>query len=185
MIQPNFPYVQGSSYSGSQHPSAPNSHSAPSGEPSDEAAFRMWLARRESARQQMRRLSRREHQVVNLVANGLANKSIALELEISVKTIEKHRANAGRKLGVNSTAELVRLSVLADQDFVAGRERQSFDRVASDRSSLERAMPERTSTERSASELSNMERTHSDRSMSDHPAVTLRPQTEYGSLSRG
>ena len=52
--------------------------------------------------------------VVQLVSIGLANKAIASELQISVKTIEKHRANATRKLGVGSTAELVRLAVLAD-----------------------------------------------------------------------
>jgi DNA-binding NarL/FixJ family response regulator len=51
-----------------------------------------------------------------LVASGLANKSIALELQISVKTIEKHRANAARKLGINSTAEMVRITVLADHE---------------------------------------------------------------------
>jgi DNA-binding NarL/FixJ family response regulator len=83
---------------------------------SDESSFRNWQSRRDGARQQIRRLSRRELQVVQLVANGLANKSIALELEISVKTIEKHRANAARKLGVGSTAEMVRLTVLADYE---------------------------------------------------------------------
>ena len=82
----------------------------------DEVAFRTWMSRRDTARQQIRRLSRRELQVVQLVSNGLANKSIAQELQISVKTIEKHRANAARKLGVNSTAEMVRISVLADQE---------------------------------------------------------------------
>ena len=79
-------------------------------------AFRAWLTRRDAARQQIRRLSRRELQVVQLVASGLANKSIALELQISVKTIEKHRANAARKLGINSTAEMVRITVLADHE---------------------------------------------------------------------
>lgn len=83
---------------------------------SEESAFRNWQARRDVARQQIRRLSRRELQVVQLVSNGLANKSIAQELEISVKTIEKHRANAARKLGVGSTAEMVRLTVLADYE---------------------------------------------------------------------
>ena len=81
---------------------------------SDTDAFQAWLIRRDAARQQIRRLSRRELQVVDLVAQGLANKSIAQELTISVKTIEKHRANAARKLSVNSTADLVRISVLAD-----------------------------------------------------------------------
>ncbi len=91
----------------------------------DETAFRTWMVRRDAARQQIRRLSRRELQVVQLVSNGLANKSIALELQISVKTIEKHRANAARKLGVNSTAEMVRLTVLADH------ETQERNRIAS------------------------------------------------------
>ncbi len=83
---------------------------------SDETAFRTWISRRDTARQQIRRLSRRELQVVQLVSNGLANKTIASELQISVKTIEKHRANAARKLGVNSTAEMVRIAVQADQE---------------------------------------------------------------------
>ena len=83
---------------------------------SEESSFRNWQVRRDVARQQIRRLSRRELQVVQLVSIGLANKSIAQELEISVKTIEKHRANAARKLGVGSTAEMVRLTVLADYE---------------------------------------------------------------------
>ncbi len=107
MIQPNFPVLQNSGYqTGSQFQT----------DPSEETAYRAWLLRRDSARQQIRRLSRREMQVVALVSQGMANKSIAQELEISVKTIEKHRANAARKLGVNSTAELVRISVLADNE---------------------------------------------------------------------
>jgi DNA-binding NarL/FixJ family response regulator len=94
-------------------PMSPGNFSSPI---SDEIAFRAWLTRRDAARQQIRRLSRRELQVVQLVASGLANKSIAVELQISVKTIEKHRANAARKLGINSTAEMVRITVLADHD---------------------------------------------------------------------
>ena len=106
MIQPlSGTYVDGFS----RNPAA-------SGADPDELAFRNWQMRREAARQQIRRLSRRELQVVQLVSSGLANKSIALELDISVKTIEKHRANASRKLGVGSTAEMVRLTVLADQE---------------------------------------------------------------------
>jgi len=83
-------------------------------QPSDLDAFRRWINRRNEARKQIRRLSPRELEVVMLVADGLANKSIAQKLEISVKTIEKHRANASRKLGVGSTAELVRLAVESD-----------------------------------------------------------------------
>lgn len=86
-----------------------------SDETADRDAYRNWKIRRNAARQQMRRLSPRELEVVALVSAGLANKSIAQHLQISVKTIEKHRANAARKMNVNSTAEMVRLAVEADQ----------------------------------------------------------------------
>ncbi|MCP4170567.1 MAG: helix-turn-helix transcriptional regulator [Fuerstiella sp.] len=83
-------------------------------DPSAEDSFQQWCERRDSARIKMTKLSRRETQVVSLVADGLPNKSIAHELDISVKTIEKHRANATRKLGVGSTAQMVRIAVVAD-----------------------------------------------------------------------
>ncbi len=82
--------------------------------------FRNWVRRRDEARARMQRLSPREVEVVARVAAGLPNKSIARELEISVKTVEKHRANAVRKLGVQSTPEMVRLAVLAEADRSAG-----------------------------------------------------------------
>lgn len=82
------------------------------------AQFQEWVGKREQARQKMSRLSRRENQVVCLVSEGLPNKSIARELDISVKTIEKHRANATRKLGVGSTPEMVRIAVTAESKVV-------------------------------------------------------------------
>jgi len=78
-------------------------------------AYMAWMQRRDEARSRMQRLSPRETEVVARVSAGLPNKSIACELEISVKTIEKHRANAVRKLGVQSTPEMVRIAVLADE----------------------------------------------------------------------
>ena len=78
---------------------------------SEESSFRNWLVRRDVARQQIRRLSRRELQVVQLVSNGLANKSIALELEISVKTIETYRAQIMEKLNLYSVAELTKYAI--------------------------------------------------------------------------
>ncbi len=104
----------------------------------DEDEFQKWLSRRDSARQQIRRLSRREVQVVNLVSHGFSNKGIAEELQISVKTIEKHRANAARKLGANSTAELVRISVLADTECMVQTlpEREEFSAAATSLSSV-------------------------------------------------
>jgi DNA-binding NarL/FixJ family response regulator len=56
-------------------------------------------------------LTPRERETVQLIAEGLSNKSIAWRLQVSVKTIETHRASAMRKLGTRSTAELVRYAV--------------------------------------------------------------------------
>ena len=91
-------------------PSAPANDALMSEE--DAELFQAWINHREQANRKMSRLSRREDQVVALVSDGLPNKSIARELDISVKTIEKHRANATRKLGVNSTPEMVRIAVI-------------------------------------------------------------------------
>lgn len=56
-------------------------------------------------------LSSREQNVVQLVAEGHTNRSIGVVLDLSVKTVETHRASAMRKLGVSSTAELVRYAI--------------------------------------------------------------------------
>jgi DNA-binding NarL/FixJ family response regulator len=57
------------------------------------------------------KLSPRERLVVKLVAEGNSNKGISALLSLSVKTTETHRATAMRKLGINSTAGLVRYAV--------------------------------------------------------------------------
>ncbi|MCH7990168.1 MAG: hypothetical protein IID46_13595, partial [Planctomycetes bacterium] len=49
-----------------------------------------------------------------LVVTGKANKVVAKELDLSEKTIEKHRSNLMKKLQVHTLAELVRLAVAAD-----------------------------------------------------------------------
>ena len=58
-------------------------------------------------------LSPRELNVVQLVAEGNSNRSIGAILDLSVKTVETHRASAMRKLGLSSTAELVRYTSIA------------------------------------------------------------------------
>lgn len=88
-------------------------------------SFQKWANQRELALKRMSKLSRRESQVVSLVSDGLPNKSIARELDISVKTIEKHRANATRKLGVSSTAEMVRIAVIAGNKTAAAETPQT------------------------------------------------------------
>ncbi|HXI82640.1 MAG TPA: response regulator transcription factor [Verrucomicrobiae bacterium] len=56
-------------------------------------------------------LSKRERDVVILVAEGHSNKEIGAALSISAKTVESHRRNVMHKLGLKSTAELVRYAV--------------------------------------------------------------------------
>jgi FixJ family two-component response regulator len=54
-------------------------------------------------------LSRQELSVIQLVYEGATNKAISIQMGLSVKTVEKHRSRAMRKLQVNSVAGLVRL----------------------------------------------------------------------------
>jgi DNA-binding NarL/FixJ family response regulator len=56
-------------------------------------------------------LTHREKEVVQLIAEGKINKEIAHKLDISVKTVETHRACAMRKLKLRTTADLVRYAV--------------------------------------------------------------------------
>lgn len=58
-------------------------------------------------------LTTREREVLQLVAEGGANKEIADELNISIKTVEKHRQNVMVKLGLHDTAGLTRYAIAA------------------------------------------------------------------------
>lgn len=53
-------------------------------------------------------LTSRELEVVKLIVRGLTNRQIAEELDLSVRTVESHRANLMGKLGISSRADLVR-----------------------------------------------------------------------------
>jgi DNA-binding NarL/FixJ family response regulator len=57
------------------------------------------------------RLSAREKQVLKLIAEGETNHAIARIMDISVKTVEKHRANLMTKLNAHDTAALVRFAL--------------------------------------------------------------------------
>jgi DNA-binding NarL/FixJ family response regulator len=57
------------------------------------------------------RLTGREAEVLQLVAEGLANKQMADALKISIKTIEKHRQHLMDKLGIHDTAGLTRYAI--------------------------------------------------------------------------
>jgi two-component system response regulator NreC len=56
-------------------------------------------------------LTDREEQVLRLIAQGYSNKEIAAQLNISVKTVESHKANLMDKLDFRSRAEVVRYAV--------------------------------------------------------------------------
>jgi len=64
-------------------------------------------ARREQLAERLAALTERERGVLQRIIEGKANKVIAAELDISVKTVEAHRAKVMEKMGVDSVAELV------------------------------------------------------------------------------
>jgi DNA-binding NarL/FixJ family response regulator len=57
-------------------------------------------------------ITEREVEVLRRLAWGYSNKEIAAELEISVKTVEVHKANAARKLGLRGRIDIVRYALL-------------------------------------------------------------------------
>jgi len=57
-------------------------------------------------------LTGREAEVLRLIASGYSNKEIAGQLEISVKTVEAHKANSMRKIGLNSRIDIVNYALL-------------------------------------------------------------------------
>jgi DNA-binding NarL/FixJ family response regulator len=59
------------------------------------------------------RLTSREMEVLQLIAEGKANKETAAELGISIKTVEKHREKVMSKLDVHDTAGLTRYAISA------------------------------------------------------------------------
>ncbi|MBW4982346.1 response regulator transcription factor [Mameliella sp. CS4] len=66
------------------------------------------LAPRGEEREQ---LTNREQMVLLQLAQGISNKEVAVALDISVRTVETHRKNIRRKLGVSSTAALMRYAL--------------------------------------------------------------------------
>jgi DNA-binding NarL/FixJ family response regulator len=57
-------------------------------------------------------VSEREKQVLRMMAVGHSNKEIAEELSIAIKTVEVHKANAMRKLGLRGRIDVVRYAIL-------------------------------------------------------------------------
>lgn len=66
-------------------------------------------ARKNAAKVQ---ITDRETEVIRLIAWGYSNKEIAEKIQLSVKTVEAHKANAMRKLGMSSRIDIVRFAIL-------------------------------------------------------------------------
>jgi len=71
------------------------------------------LDRHQRSPGRLARLSSREVEVLQLIAEGKANKQAAAELGISIKTVEKHRQNLMGKLDIHDTAGLTRYAIAA------------------------------------------------------------------------
>ena len=76
--------------------------------------FSSYADKREKPRGEMRgeKLTGRESEVLRQIAWGYSNKEIAEQLDISVKTVEAHKANSLRKLDMRSRLDIVRYAVL-------------------------------------------------------------------------
>ena len=79
-----------------------------------QSAVRGHIARRErlavtqAAADRLARLSAREHEVLERIVQGLSNKEIAREFDLSPRTVETYRANVFAKLEADSLAQLIR-----------------------------------------------------------------------------
>jgi FixJ family two-component response regulator len=68
---------------------------------------------RTGASHRLEQLSARESEIIALIADGLSTKEIARRLDLSPRTVEKHRAGIALKVGTGSVADLVRLVLSA------------------------------------------------------------------------
>jgi two-component system response regulator FixJ len=71
--------------------------------------------RKRDAEVRLQALTSRERDVLNGLADGLPNKTIAYDLGISPRTVEIHRANLMSKLGVRSLSEALRIAFAASE----------------------------------------------------------------------
>ena len=89
-----------------------------------ERAFRLDAENRQSLQSRqditvrLSSLTPRELEVLRLMVEGKANKVIAIDLSISQRTVEIHRARVMEKLGANSLAHLVRMVMAADESLI-------------------------------------------------------------------
>ena len=81
-----------------------------------DADYRSNAARRSEVQHRLESLTPREKQVMDFIVDGSANKVIAIDLGLSERTVEIHRAKVMEKMGARSVAHLVKLHLtLADE----------------------------------------------------------------------
>jgi DNA-binding NarL/FixJ family response regulator len=80
-------------------------------EPVSARLVSVYLRRHEPAAGAYPRITEREREVLTHVALGESNKRVAMALRLSVKTVEKHRANLMRKLELHNTASVTLFAV--------------------------------------------------------------------------
>jgi FixJ family two-component response regulator len=81
-----------------------------------DAENRSTVARRAEVQHRLETLTPRERQVMDMVVNGAANKVIAIDLNLSERTVEIHRAKVMEKMGARSVAHLVKLQLTLTDD---------------------------------------------------------------------
>ena len=77
---------------------------------------RALLKQREALRQRWAELTAREREVADRIVDGQANKVVALDLAISERTVELHRAHVMQKMGARALAQLVQMVLSLRQD---------------------------------------------------------------------
>lgn len=75
-----------------------------------------------------RGLTRREKEVLGLVADGLNSRQIARALQISLKTVQTHRAHLREKLGAHDRVDLVKMAICLGLATVGSRRGQPVSR---------------------------------------------------------
>lgn len=78
-----------------------------------QSEFRAGEREAQTVRDRMAKLTQREAQVLERIKAGRLNKQIADDLNISIKTVEAHRANVMEKLGARTVADLMKVALQA------------------------------------------------------------------------
>ena len=79
--------------------------------PLSQQAITEYVQRRGKERAQEEKLTARQREILSLIAEGKSTKKVALQLNISVKTVESHRTQIMERLNIHDVAGLVRYAI--------------------------------------------------------------------------